>query len=900
MDGSGRRNPQERAAQQPSTSAPKAELPAAEQGARERIAKAVARAQAALLWESLWPRLAPVLTVVLLFLTASWFGLWRVLPDVPRVVVLGLFALAALATLVLPFRARLPGRAAALNRVERATDAPHRPATAVGDRLGGEPTDPVTLALWQAHRERVLASLGRLKAGIPAPGLARRDPVALRFLLVLLAVVAFLQAGPERSALVADAFRGNVASVLAEARIDAWATPPSYTARPPIFLTGERAKQQQASDIGVPQGSVVTVRIAGRKDVGVAATNETGALAEVEAAAPANPAAPPTAKTNAKDDAPTEFRVTLDRSGVVAVRRGEQQLMAWHFAVQPDAPPRIAFRAKPETAVNGVMKIAYTLSDDYGVVSAQALIEPLDPKLTAAGARPLFTAPPFPLNLPTVRVKQGNGETSRDLASHPWAGAKVRVTLIAKDEAGQEGRSDSMEVVLPARPFTDPVAKAVVEQRRNLAMDARQQGRVVDALGALTIAPEKYYSDLKIFLGLDSAYRRTVAAKSDDDLKGVVEYLWNLALGIEDGDLSDVERNLRQAQEALQKALENGASDEEIKRLTDQLREAMNKYMQALAEEMRKNQNLANLSPPPNAEILRPQDLNRMLDRIEQLARSGSRDAAKQMLQDLQRMMQGLQAGRMQQRQQGNNQAAQMLNELGDMIRRQQELMDKTFRLNRNQQNQGGQRNPGQQGNQANRGQQGDQNGDQAGDDQPMTPEELKEALRQLQEQQQALSQQLQDMMKKMEEMGLGQNPQMGQAGRQMGQAEGNLGNGRPGDAVGNQGAAIEALRNGMQSMMQMLAQQGQGQGPGQGFGFGQPYGPGGRQGFNNQYGENRDPLGRPNRDPGMDPGNQVKVPDEIDTQRAREILEDIRRRLGEANRPTIELDYLERLLQTF
>ena len=42
------------------------------------------------------------------------------------------------------------------------------------------------------------------------------------------------------------------------------------------------------------------------------------------------------------------------------------------------------------------------------------------------------------------------------------------------------------------------------------------------------------------------------------------------------------------------------------------------------------------------------------------------------------------------------------------------------------------------------------------------------------------------------------------------------------------------------------------------------------------------------------------KVPEEIDVQRAREILEELRRRLSEPSRPRLEKDYLERLLERF
>ena len=64
--------------------------------------------------------------------------------------------------------------------------------------------------------------------------------------------------------------------------------------------------------------------------------------------------------------------------------------------------------------------------------------------------------------------------------------------------------------------------------------------------------------------------------------------------------------------------------------------------------------------------------------------------------------------------------------------------------------------------------------------------------------------------------------------------------------------------------------------------------------------GERRDPLGRPQRSQGPELGTSVKVPDEIELQRAREIIDELRRRRGEVTRPQIELDYLDRLLKRF
>jgi hypothetical protein len=104
---------------------------------------------------------------------------------------------------------------------------------------------------------------------------------------------------------------------------------------------------------------------------------------------------------------------------------------------------------------------------------------------------------------------------------------------------------------------------------------------------------------------------------------------------------------------------------------------------------------------------------------------------------------------------------------------------------------------------------------------------------------------------------------------------------------VEGQGRALEALRQGARDMMNQMMQAQQGQ-PGQ-------QGPNGQVGQGNQNG--RDPLGRPRQTQGPDFGNDVKVPDEIDVQRAREILDAIREKLG--NNPTQEMErrYLERLL---
>ncbi len=133
---------------------------------------------------------------------------------------------------------------------------------------------------------------------------------------------------------------------------------------------------------------------------------------------------------------------------------------------------------------------------------------------------------------------------------------------------------------------------------------------------------------------------------------------------------------------------------------------------------------------------------------------------------------------------------------------------------------------------------------------------------------------------------------QLGDAGEAMGEAEGELGEGDADSAVDSQGRALEAMRKGAQGLAQQMQQQGRGNGAGSAASPGRN----GRQRAN----PDTDPLGRPLRGRGYDNDPSVKVPGEIDAQRARRILEELRKRYGESSRPQLELDYIERLLKGF
>jgi uncharacterized protein (TIGR02302 family) len=830
------------------------------------LARVLRRARGSIFWERLWPALAMLATVVGIFLAFSWAGLWLVLPPLARAIGLIAFVIAVAAAALPLLVVRLPTVYDGLRRLDRNTGETHRPATAVADHIAANSQDPVTQALWQAHVERALRSARDLKAGWPAPRLSLRDPMALRALTLILVVASFFAAGGERVKRVAAAFDWHGVVAPANFRIDAWITPPVYTGRPPVMLPGLRTGEtaQATAPVAVPTGSQLVIRSTGKVHFDII---RHGGIED----APAEARAPLPAGTE-------ERRLLIKNDGSVAIHGVLGSDLVWNFTAIADRAPTIELTKDPERQARGALRLDYKMTDDYGVVEAKATFALKDEQPDEKSHHPLYTAPDYALTLPQARTRSGAAQTTHDLTEHPWAGAEVILTLTARDEAGNEGRSEPHELTLPQRIFVKPLARALIEQRRSLALDAETKSQVLTALDALAIAPERFTPESSVYLGLRSIYYSLQNAKSDDALRDVVTRLWEMAVQLEDGNVSQAELALRQAQEALRQALERGASDEEIRKLMEQLRAAMDKFLQALAEELRRNPQQLARPLDRNTRMLSQQDLKSMLDRLENLARSGNKDAARRLLEELQSMLENLQMARPGAGgDDGDDDMMSALDELSDMIRKQQQLRDRTFKQGQETRRD---RQRGQQG------QQGEQGQNQMGD---------------LRQDQQGLRDRLNKLLQELRQRGLGQPGQPGQqgesnemgqlgdAGEAMGQAEGQLGEGDADSAVDSQGRALDAMRKGAQGLAQSMQQQGMGPGPNGRPGRGQA-----------RAQQDTDPLGRPMR--GRDYGDDVtvKVPGEIDAQRARRILEELRKRFGESFRPQLELDYIERLLKDF
>ena len=794
-----------------------------------------------LLAERFWPALWPASGIVGLFLILALANVFSALPEWLHLTVLFGFIAAIVAAVVYSLRDSVfPTRAHALRHLELSSGLTHRPLTALEDHPAvGDNED--TGRLWRAHRMQIVRRISNLRVAWPHLSLAERDPYALRVLLVLVLLAMLIANWSDVPRRLEAALSPGFAQGRAPATFEAWVTPPAYTGEAPRHLTAitRPAFGGKGDIIDVPAGSELTVRTHGETN----AVLRLGALGH-SVPDPQRPdfvAAGGDAR-DAKVKILKDMSVRLSLSTVLASQ--------WRFRVVTDQPPQISFKTPIAVTQSQSLRFNYQVKDDYGVASAEANIT-LDNQARRNGDLPSTIA--FDLPLPPAPARQGEATIFKDLTAHIWAGLPVVVTLRAKDERGQPAESKPMRITLPERKFSNALARALIEQRKSLARDVSTAPIVAKALDALSVAPERFMPDVRNYLALRTVYFLVSRSRSAAEMASAQQLLWDLALRLEEGDAPQAQAELRAVQKQLMDALAKGASDEEIAKLLQQLRAAIDRTMKAMADQA---QAQGATVRDPNVRTLTPQDLQAMMDSIQNLARQGSRAAAQQMLSQLQNMLENMQAmgsGAMSPEQKATSQA---LEKLGDMIGQQRGLMDKTFREQTSRED------PERAGGSPNA-----------------------QRNQQLSNEQAQLSQQLSQMTK---QLGGQQVPDaLKEAQRSMSQAAEDLAQGRLGQAGESQQKAIDQLRRGGQAVAQQLMQQMARQG-----GMMKGEGPG--------SGEDQDPFGRPQASYGPSYGESVRVPDKMDIQRAREILEELQRRAAERGRPNYELDYLDRLLRRF
>ncbi|MGD9294848.1 MAG: TIGR02302 family protein [Roseobacter sp.] len=844
---------------------------------------------AEVLVQSLWP----LMTVGLLVLAALMMGFQDsvVIEVVWFAMVSAVFAGVA-SIIYASRRLRIPTMTQALARLD--ASLPGRPLQALIDRqtIGAE--DAASAAVWRAHQARMAE---RASAAEPVPAdlrIAARDPYALRYMAALAFAVALLFGSIMRVGSVTDMSPGGAA--LATGPVwEGWVESPRYTGKPTIYLN-----DIDPGELAVPEGSLITIRLYG----------EVGALSVVENVSGRSPAS----EENDASDPAQDF---------IAVQAGDLSIegpggRTWQVALVPDQPPEIAITGDPSAAAMGEMTLPFMARDDYAVEAGEARFT-LD--LVSVDRRYGLTVEPetrpdlvVPLPMPISGSRADFEENLiEDFSEHPWANLPVEVRLTALDGAEQEFETQARSMVLPGRRFFDPLAAAVIEARRDLLWSRENNKRIAQVLRAVSYSPDSIFRNetdsLRLRKVIKSLELHTSYGMSDEKQQELADEMWDLALILEEGDLADAAERMRRAQERLNEAIRNGASDEEIAELMRELRRATEDYLQQLSRQAQRQQQgeQGQQGDPQNSMQMTQDDLQRMMDRIQELMEQGRMAEAQQALQELQQMMENMRVTQGQQGQGGQSPGEQAMEGLAETLREQQGLSDQAFRdlqeqFNPNAQAGESQGNEGRDGGQGRgaehqgEGQQGQGDGQQQGQAQngqqqgqqgsPGAGEgsiaDRQRALRN------ELNRQQQNLPGAGTPEGDAARDALDRAGRAMDGAEEALRENDLAEAIDNQGQAMEALREGMRALGEMMAEQQQNTQPGQGMQD------------SDRRADSRDPLGRESGNSGVQGDDSPLALNEDAYGRARELLDEIRRRSGEVERPEEERDYLNRLLDRF
>jgi uncharacterized protein (TIGR02302 family) len=785
------------------------------------------RALIVLYWERLQPALLLAVAPTAVLAIAALFGVFVNAPAGLRVAATA----AALALGIALFwremrRFERPGRLDALRRIETDNGLLHTPLTALDDApFAGDADHP----LWRTHIAAAARAARKLNVRAPRATADAIDPFALRYAGAGLLALALVVAGDDRGARLTS-LAGDPAAARfgAGSAMDVWIEPPAYTGLSTLYLAKSDEKLGGVKrQIDVPEGSKMIAQ--GPPGAFAAFRTPKGESArKIVAGGERDSFFARIFKNTPADNVPkvesSRLEIALTESGVLSVGVSGAEAR-WPIGVKKDAAPAVAFTAPPSVTERGRVALPILFLDDYGAVETRLLLR-LDP----AQKRPLDAPAIDPQAMREERVvivpggagKPGARRLEADVDAEPWAGLEVFAKVVVVDGKGQTGATEESKLLLPRRLFSNPVAKAVLEQRQHLAVAPNAWARTARAFDAMTLAPEAFYDQPKDYLLMRTAFWR-VMRNEGADTNRTVEAFWTLALQLEDATLDQARQALNAARDALKEALERGASEAELARLVENLRQAMANYLQSLAASGEPT------SGENSGEAVSAQDLQDKLDALRNLTQSGARNAAQDALDELANLLDNLKISSGGGSSASSGGGSSSASAAAELLGRQRGLADRAFA----------------------RGQSGGAGGDLAAE-------------------QNALGGELDRLRARQKNNAAAEAP-LREARTAMTESEDALKAGDFGAASAAMERAIDKLREGAGE----LAKSEQGR-PG---------------------GERRDPLGRPI---GPASGESVDVPETIDAERARQVREELRRRLSEGGRSEEEIRYLERLLERF
>lgn len=523
------------------------------------------------------------------------------------------------------------------------------------------------------------------------------------------------------------------------------------------------------------------------------------------------------------------------------------QTVHWPVTIVPDAPPTVALHLPSQKKSTNQQQNKTTLpvhilaQDDHGLTDVEIELK-LPPDITS----PLISATRrIPLRVSTQSPNHLDTFYPVDLTDHPWAGLSLHMRLVVRDGAQNEGVSPWQTVTLPERSFSHPVATALVSVRKTLALGMASHEKLWETLEHLSRSPHDFNNDLVAFLGMRIAAIRLFPPNADQHPDDVAHLLWNLALRIEDRETSEAQNALDHARHDLKNSLNN---PQQIGDSLRRVRHALANFFQSMA---RRNTfpalNTIFKRFSNNGEAIKnvASPLLSMLDELEELTRLGATTDAKALAERIDHALRKLQNIHSSGNTQHIHDMEAALSDFDTLLADQEHLLEKTFSADMR--------------------------------DPPGTQKIV--SAHTLAARQKKLHQKLLDIKRRLQKHMTMHAAPLDRAATWMNHAYTDLKNDLYKDSQQAQGKALDALREAKDALFQTFAQH-----IGQSFGF-LPLPQGGHTGPTNGFGIG---LG------------QDRIPDAPERTKARDVLQELRRRALEEGRDAKERDYLNKLMTFF
>ncbi len=773
-------------------------------------------------------------SLALVFLALSQMDILPLLPSWLQAAVIVCFAVLIAGSIRQAFLTHpRETRDAALRRLEADSGLAHRPLDALRDVpiAGGD----VQAALWSLHQSRNRDALRGMRLRGPRASLAEHDTMAWRSLALILFVIACVVSPghflDKLDAALSPRILGSVPA--RDIALDVWITPPAYTGVEPVILHRDDADEA----IEEPQGSIVQARVGGGS------------------ARPHLIANGARQKFAAVDKHDFEATAPLRASGDLKVTQGWRTLGHWRVSMIENVPPAIQWSKPPAATKDKEVSLDYTAADQYGLATLTARIE-LSPALrhTMMPAGTALDKPDAVVKLLTLpdfdsHPKSVKNAVPEDLTSNPWAGFPVSITLTATGLSGLATSTTTKDLVLPERQFGNPVSQIIIAQRKRLILDpVANRIDVASTIATLSGRPDLMNGDAGVFLALRVGSMRLFKDATLAQMPDLESLLWQSAVRLEDGKSAASKQAVADAARALRQALQNGAPQSEIARLSRALQQAMDRHIAEMQRDMMdrlaRGEKIPEIPPEVARNMMTQSDLDDMMDRMQGMAGKGDRQGAEDMLSQMEGIMRNLQMAAPTTQ---TMKAWQAMKDLRNLADRQQSLNSRT-------------------------GQSGGGKPDAGGNVESQEQQNIRKGL--------------EGAEKRLQDLGASIPDSLKQSGQAMGNAEGPLTRKDYKGAMPAQSSALQKLREGMQAMGEQLSKSGQGSGTAD-----EDQGNGGKQG--------RDPFGRKEGQGSLD-DSSVRIPEQGDQQRSRDVLDELRKRSGERDRSRAEHDYIDRLLKDY